>query len=151
MLHIKPATLREANNFIKLYHRHHDATQGMKFAISCYNNDRLVGTATAGRSVCRNNDQQYILEVTRNCAIPEDPYAKNACSKMYATIAQIGKLMGYEKIITYLLEDEPGITPKAAGWEFSHMTQGGTWNSEKRPRKTNAPTCPKQMWEKILN
>jgi len=150
MLKIYQISLKEANNFIKKYHRHHDIVQGLKFAIACYNNDKLVGVATAGRSVCRNNNQQRVLEVTRVCALSDDPHAKNACSKLYATVAQVAKIFGYEKVITYILEDEPGTSLKAAGWTFVHLTQGGTWHSEKRPRNYKNPTCCKQMWERIL-
>ena len=34
-LHIKPITLKAANEFVSKYHRHHKSTVGHKFSISC--------------------------------------------------------------------------------------------------------------------
>jgi hypothetical protein len=144
---IRPITLKAASDYIAQYHRHHKPPQGHKFSIACYDGDKLVGVACAGRPVCRNIDQNFTLEVTRLCS----DGTKNVCSMCYGRIARIAKEMGYNACITYILEDEPGTSLKAAGWKFDGLTQGGTWDAAKRPRKYDAPTCRKQRWKITFN
>jgi hypothetical protein len=142
ILRIRPITFADACAFVKDKHRHHKPPLSHKFSIACYDDDKLVGVAIAGRPVCRNIDQDYTLEITRLCS----DGTKNVCSMCYGRAARIAKEMGYDKCITYILEDEPGTSLKAAGWKFEALTQGGTWNSAKRPRAQTAPTCRKQRW-----
>ena len=45
--------------------------------------------------------------------------------------------MGFRKIITYILQSEPGITMKAIGWNIEEPNAGGGqngWNMPSRPR-----------------
>ena len=49
MLNIRPIHLKEANNFVKLYHRHNLPTVGGKFAVKCVNGDIVCGVAICGR------------------------------------------------------------------------------------------------------
>ena len=65
-------------------------------------------------------------------------------------IVDTAKEMGYEKIITYILESENGVSLKAAGWEQESTTKGGEWNRKNRPRNTTAPTVPKKRYGKNL-
>lgn len=62
--------------------------------------------------------------------------------------------MGYEKVQTYILADEPGTSLKAAGWSFEAMTAGGSWESSKQyaeqGRRRDQPEGPKQRWSKYL-
>ncbi|MEE1179245.1 MAG: XF1762 family protein, partial [Lachnospiraceae bacterium] len=58
--------------------------------------------------------------------------------------------MGYEKIITYILEEESGTSLLAAGWKFEAIAGGGNWSRPSRPRNTTAPTVPKKRYSKIL-
>ena len=99
---IVPITFRKACEFVNKHHRHHKAPRGCKFAIGCDVNGHLVGVAIAGRPVSRILDDGTVLEITRVCT----DGTKNACSKLYGTVSRIGKLMGYEKVITYILESE---------------------------------------------
>jgi hypothetical protein len=46
-LEIRPITLKDANEFVAKYHRHHKPTVGHKFSISCV----LGGTVRGLRSV----------------------------------------------------------------------------------------------------
>src|SRR5271154_2183650 len=102
----RPLHLREANDFVAKYHRHNMPTVGGKFAVGVVDAGKLVGVAIAGRPVARKLDGGKTLEVLRVCT---DGTA-NACSFLYARIAKIARLMGYDKIITYTLEEESGVS-----------------------------------------
>jgi hypothetical protein len=92
-------------------------------------------------------DDGKTIEVVRLCT---DGY-ENACSFLYSRAARVAKEMGYEKIITYILESENGSSLKASGWNLDKEScGGGQWSCPSRPRETTAPTCKKQRWIKYL-
>lgn len=66
-------------------------------------------------------------------------------------VAIVGRPLGYQRIITYILDDEPGTSLRAAGWTFGYRTAGGAWNSAGRPRKVSAHEGPKKMYGADLN
>ena len=107
---------------------------------------KLVGIAQVGRPVARALDDGKTCEVIRLCTDGAD----NACSFLYARAARIAAAMGYEKIITYILEEEPGTSLKAAGWEKEAPVAGRSWSCKSRPREDHAPTCNKTRWAKSL-
>ena len=158
---IVPISLKEANSFVEKYHRHHNPVVGHKFSIGVVDdNENLVGVAIVGRPVSRHLDNGKTLEVTRLCT--DGTY--NACSFLYSRCAKIAKDMGYEKIITYILETENGASLKASGWELEQeKAGGGSWNVPSRPReleptqlslfpqKPKYPTESKKRWSKFLN
>ena len=62
--------------------------------------------------------------------------------------------MGFKRIQTYILEEEPGTSLKASGWVLDGMTDGGDWNHSKAnagTRRTDQPQGRKQRWIKELN
>lgn len=131
-LTILPISLKDANNYIELHHRHHSKVQGHKFSIACYENNNLCGVAIVGRPVSRHLDDGKTLEIIRCCT--DGTY--NACSILYGRCAKIAKLMGYEKIITYILESESGISLFASGYTLaSDNCGGGSWDCKSRPRE----------------
>lgn len=145
-LEIRPCELKDANAFILSTHRHHKPVVGHRFSLSLFDGERLCGVCVVGRPVARNTDYRTVLEVTRLCT----DGTKNACSALYAAAARVGREMGYKKIQTFVLEDEPAVTLTAAGWKFSGKSEGGAWVHTAGPRRQDQPTCPKQRWEKIL-
>lgn len=96
------------------------------------------------RGKCIDNGKT--IEVVRLCTDGTD----NVCSFLYSRAARIAKEMGYEKIITYILESEDGASLRASGWEKEADTNGGSWNCKSRPRNTTAPTYKKQRWARNL-
>ena len=148
MLKIRPINLKAANAYIEQKHRHHKPVVGQRFSLSCMDGDILVGVAICGRPVARGCDPLRVLEVTRLCT----DGTKHACSMLYAAAARVARDMGFERIQTYILEDEPGTSVKAAGWTFDGMTKGGDWNNGpyKGTRRTDQPMGPKQRWIKVL-
>ena len=151
---IVPLTLAQANELVAALHRHHKPVLSHRFSIGVEHEAKLVGAAIVGRPVCRNVEQYRVAEVTR---LVTDG-TKNACSILYAAAARIAREMGFNKIQTYILIDEPGTSLKAAAWEFEVETPGGQWTTRAvdkvlrgaGPRRTDQPTVPKQRWAKVL-
>lgn len=141
-----PLELSKANEFVDTLHRHHNSVHRDKFRVGCSLNGKLVGVVQVGRPVSRNLDDGKTVEVVRLCT----DGTKDACSFLYAKAARIAKEMGYEKIITYILESEPGTSLIAAGWKQETVTTGGDWSRPSRPRNTDAPTVPKKRYAKLL-
>ena len=130
MLAIVPIHFKEACEFILAKHRHHRPPQGHKFSLAVTFDGLLVGVAVVGRPIARYLDDGKTLEVTRLCT---DGTA-NACSKLYAASWRVGREMGYQKMITYILQTEPGTSLLASGWICEGVAGGGNWNKPGRPR-----------------
>ena len=115
---IIPITLREANEFISLRHRHLGKAVGCKFALGLADeNGELIGVAVCGRPVSRYYDNGETLEICRVCT----DGTHNACSMLYGACVRVGKAMGYRRIITYTLESEHGSSVKAANFKYDGM------------------------------
>lgn len=141
-LRIRPINLKEANEFVAKYHRHHKPSIRHKFSVACYDGDRLCGVAVCGRPVSRFLDNGLILEINRLCT--DGTY--NACSKLYGACRRIAKDMGYAKIITYILESEPGASLKASGYICEGRAGGIMWTGERSGRDNGVPKELKTRW-----
>lgn len=150
-MRIRPLTLAQANELVAKMHRHHKPVQGHRFSIGLERDDgTIVGAAIIGRPVARKCDPYRVAEVTR---LVTDG-TRNACSALYGAAARIAKEMGFERIQTYILDEEPGISLRASGWTMVAMSPGGDWNQSAQyagKRRTDQPMQPKQRWEKVLN
>lgn len=109
-----PMELKEAQEYIHKYHRHHEPAHRDKFRIGCEDGGQLLGVVQVGRPVNRHMDDGKTLEVLRLCS----QGGQNVCSFLYSRAARIAKEMGYAKIITYILESESGTSLKASGWKL---------------------------------
>ena len=155
-----PMELKDAQNYINTYHRHHQAAHRDKFRIAAMDAGKIVGVVQVGRPVSRFLDDGNTLEVLRLCS----DGSKNVCSFLYSRAARVAKEMGYARIITYILETESGASLKASGWRCEAVNVGGAnWNVPSRPREVVAtqlslfqekPKYPenikKQRWVKTL-
>lgn len=114
MIEIRETTLREANTYVEELHRHHGKVVGHKWSLAAYKDGRLCGVAIVGRPTGRYLDNGSTLEVTRLCT----DGTRNACSALYAACARRAKREGYAKIITFILQSEPGQVsgPRAGRW-----------------------------------
>lgn len=146
MLKIKHIELKQANEFVLQNHRHHKSVQGHRFSIACYDDNKLCGVAIVGRPIARMIDQYNTCEVIRLCT----DGTKNACSILYAACRRAAKELGYERIITYILESESGTSLNASGWTYAYNTNGGSWDTPSRRRQDKAPLCPKKLYESDL-
>lgn len=138
MLDICPVSLAEANAFVAEHHRHHKPVVGHKFSIGCTDGEKIVGVAIVGRPVSRYLDDGWTLEVNRCCT----DGTRNACSILYAAAWRAARAMGYHKLITYILDTEPGTSLKAAGWRCVGQAGGLRWTGKRRPE---VDLCPAQM------
>lgn len=146
-LTVVPLVLSEACDFVTRLHRHHQKPHKHRFSIGVVDEEGVLrGVAIADRPVSRMMDQKFTLEVTR-LATDGCP---NACSHLYAAVARAAKAMGFHRVITYILESEPGTSLRAVGWEPRAKTQGGSWSRSSRPREDKHPLEPKVRWEKDL-
>lgn len=139
-----PITLRQARAFVQEHHRHHNAPQGGLFALALMRGPELVGVAIAGRPVSGELQRKGYLEVTRVCVLECVP---NGCSRLYGRVRRIAVLMGFTRVVTYTLPSEGGASLRAAGYERSGETDGGSWSCPSRPRIDSHPTEPKTRWE----
>lgn len=139
--------LRQANEFVALHHRHHPPEVGHRFSIGVKNVETgvLCGVAIVGRPKARMIDQRRVVEVTR---LVTDG-TRNACSLLYASAARAAKAIGYDEIITYTLESEPGTSLRAVGWEEVSLVRAEEWS---RPSRRRKPTlvAPKRKWRRVL-
>lgn len=146
MLTLTTISLADANAFVARHHRHHKPVTGHKFSIGCTENGELVGVAIVGRPVSRYLDDGLTLEVNRLCTTG----AKNACSFLYGAAARAAKALGYRKIITYILDTEPGTSLRAAGWVCAGLAGGKRWTGKRRPAVDLYPPQMKLRFEKSL-
>lgn len=141
-----------ARAFVETHHRHNRPPPGDRFRLGVWNGHELVAVAIVGRPVARMIDAETTCEVNRLCVDPtlDRALVWNACSMLYGAAAREAKRRGYERIITYTLETEPGTTLRAAGWTRETKTKGGSWNRPSRAREDTAPTCRKWRWAREL-
>lgn len=143
-LTVVPCDFSEAVSFVRLHHRHHRPPVGHKFSLAVADQSSTVrGVCMVGRPVARGNDDGWTLEVTR---LATDG-AANACSSLYSAAWRVCRELGYRRLITYILSDEPGTSLKAAGWKCLGERGGGSWSCKSRPRVDKHPTQKKLLFE----
>lgn len=142
-----PVSLREANAFVVEHHRHNGSVRGWKFGVGLADGGgSLVGVAVAGRPVARGLDDGLTLEVTRVCTLG----ARNASSRLYGAIRRAAKALGYERLITYTLAEEPGTSLRAAGWSRVAELGGRSWDTPSRRRVDKHRIADRVRWEVVL-
>lgn len=156
-LELVPITLREANAFIALHHRHHGKDRGCRFVVGCARAGKIVAVAIVGRPKARLLNDGFTAEVTRLCSIDVTPivtgadgqphHAPGACSMLYAACWRAARAIGYRKLVTYILPAEGGASLKGAGWKSIGEAGGGSWSRKERPRVDTHPTQVKLRWE----
>lgn len=146
MLEVKSIELVEANEIVRSWHRHHEPVHRDKFRCAATQDGNIVGVVQIGRPVSRCLDDGQTCEVVR---LATDG-TKNACSFLYARAANAARELGFKRIITYILADEPGTTLLAAGWTLDGIIKGKSWSCPSRPRQTTAPACDKKRFVKLL-
>jgi hypothetical protein len=70
---------------------------------------------------------------------------------LYSAAARVGKELGYLKIQTFILANEPGTSLRATGWTYDGDSGGGDWNRPSRGnRRTDQPMIAKHRYVKWL-
>lgn len=135
--------LDEANAFVEAHHRHHRPVVGHLFSLGAALDERIVGVVIVGRPVARMRDDGLTAEVTRLCT----DGTRNACSFLYGAAARAAFALGFKRIGTYILAEEPGTSLTAAGWRCIGEAGGGSWGRKDRPRVDKFPTQGKLLFE----
>ena len=123
----RPTTLRAANDFVQMHHRHNGRTSrdGGKFAVACEFMGDIVGVAIVGNplSATYMNKKRYghVAEVLRTCTSVDAP--RGAVSFLYGVCTRICREMGFDRLISYTLEEESGASLKGAGWSQTALTK----------------------------
>ena len=146
MLKLIPISLADANAFVAEHHRHHKPVRGHKFSLGCEQDGTLVGVAIVGRPVSRYLDDGKTLEVNRLCTTGE----RNACSFLYGAAVRAAKSLVYQKILTYTLDTEPGVSLRAAGWSCAGIAGGKRWTGVRCPKEDLYPAQMKLRYENYL-
>jgi hypothetical protein len=156
-LTVVPLHHKQANEFVAKLHRHHKPIRVTKFSIGASIDGKMVGVAMCMRPACRALDDGRTIEVCRVAAIAfeDDDDARNACSFLYGACARIARDMGYSKIMTYLLDTEPGMSVRGAGWTLEKKGCGGKPQGLRKNRPNGHKLTPvtlmtKQRWARLL-
>jgi hypothetical protein len=124
-MRIVPVTLKVANTFIALHHRHNKPVRGWKFGVALVNDVAIIGVACAGRPVARVLDDGLCLEINRTCT----DGSPNANSMLYGACRAAAKAMGYKRVITYTQAGESGASLRAAGFVLvKRLEPRGSWS-----------------------
>ncbi len=138
-----PVTLRAANAFVLLHHRHHKTARGCVTCLGVEVAGELRGVAVIGRPVARMLQDGRTAEVTRLCVIEGE---RNGASFLLGAARRAALALGYSRLLTYTLASEPGTSLRAAGWKPDGASEGGTWSRPSRGRIDKHPTEAKQRW-----
>lgn len=139
---VRPITYRAACEFVDRLHRHHKRPQGHKFSLCLMVEAVMVGVVMVGRPVSRKCDDGLTAEVIRLCT----DGTPNAASKLYGAARRVCGAMGYDRVLTFTLDSEPGTSLFAAGWEQVGVTSGKSWNVASRPRVDKHKLEPRKKW-----
>ncbi len=112
-LQLRPVCVAPAKDHVLRTHRRLKRIVGGMWSIGVYDGVELVGVAVVGRPNARKDDKPGRLQVLR-VAVEEGNY--NACSMLYGACARAAKAMGALDLWTFIHDDEPGTSLKAAGW-----------------------------------
>lgn len=148
MLRTRPVLMKRAAEIIGALHRHHRPPAGSLFVIAAEADGKIVGCVTVGRPVARRLQDGFTAEVTR---LATDGYP-NACSFLYGAAWRAARALGYRRMVTYILAEEPGTSLKAmkeAGWREVGSSRGGAWSRESRERSDLHPLQPKTRWQVV--
>lgn len=154
---IVPLTLAEARRYVAMHHRHNEPPLGHRFSIGLRRDGELVGVVIAGHPVARKADDGRTLELLRLTTEGD----RNACSRLYSAAVRAAAAMGYRRVITYTLAEEPGTSLRASGFRIDRITEGHTgWATANRPLVAEQmprlfdppkmPAGPKTRWIREL-
>jgi hypothetical protein len=146
-LTVSEISLRAANDFVALHHRHNVPVRGHKFSLGAYDSaGRLCGVAIVARPVARPWDAlKWRCEVRRTAT----DGTRNANSVLYGATRREAYRRGYRSVVTYTRDDEPGTSLKAAGWyPVGHRKPRAGWDAPSRPRtEVGGENIGKTVWE----
>jgi hypothetical protein len=153
-LRVVPCSLRKANDFVEVYHRHNlrTARDGGKFAVGVADGPLVVGVAIVGNPLSATLMDGLTAEVLRACVLPGAP--RNCNSFLYGACRRIWFEMGGRRIVTYTLTEESGASLRGAGWALAATVKGhdtATWGKQDHLRRREQAIIGvgKRRWEAL--
>lgn len=153
-LRVVPCSLRKANDFVEVFHRHNLRTSrdGGKFAIAVASGSAVVGVAIVGNPLSATLMDGFTAEVLRFCVLPDAP--RNCNSLLYGACRRVWFEMGGVKIVTYTLTEESGASLRGAGWTLAAEIKGhdtATWGKQDHLRRREQAIIgqAKRRWEAL--
>lgn len=146
---LRPISILYALSFCQDIHRrlpNAPFKQSILWAIAVFECNQLKGVSIVGKPNARSYDDGSRLQVLR-VAVKE--HTPNACSMLYGASSRAAKAMGVLSLLTYIHDDESGVSLRAAGWvEDGTFTNGGSWSTptRKRPLETANELGPKRRF-----
>jgi hypothetical protein len=138
-LRLVPVSLAEARRYVAEVHRHNDPPTGHRVSVAIADDTGTVrGVGVLGRPLARKSDDGRTAEVYR---VATDG-VPNGCSMLYGALVKAAWALGYDRVLTYTLEDEPGSSLRAAGWTHDGLAGGGDWATASQPQRLNASEKP---------
>jgi hypothetical protein len=141
----RPVTLRVANRFVGIEHRHLGEVPGCKFALAAYHGQRMVGVAITAYTTARLLNDPLRAEITR---LATDG-TFNACSFLYSRSKRVVQAMGFTSLKTYTRTDESGASLRAIGACCEAELKARSWakSSKKRQRVDRSAPASRYRWE----
>lgn len=153
-LRVEPIEFAIVTDFVRRHHKHCRPTPSWRYGAGCVNGTELIAVVVVGRPTARHIDQHRKVEVRRLCVNHDlaPGLTRHACSLLYGWAAREAKRRGFEAILTYTREDEPGTSLRAAGWVPVAMTklERRGWDRPGRRRAPDESPIRKVRWEKAL-
>lgn len=145
-LRLVPVTLREANAFVDLHHRHSEAVRGSIFVMGIADEEAIRGVAIVGRPVARELQDGFTAEVLRCCT----DGVRNGCSMLYGACWRGMQAAGYTRGVTYTLDQEGGASLRASGWtQVAELPPRAGWDAPARRRDNDRyVTSGRWRWQK---
>jgi hypothetical protein len=147
-LRLVPISLDVANEHVAAWHRHNEPVVQCIFRVGVSDSEGVLrAVAIVENPKGRGNVDGDTTEITR---LASDG-TRNACSMLYGACARASFALGYRTVITYIQDDEPGTSLKAAGFRIvaSRPARPG-WHTVSRPRDNlRYRSVQRQLWEKV--
>ncbi len=148
-LRVWPCTVKQAQKYVRRYHRHLPKVGGAMFAcaigtgpgVKSWGGVGLVGT---GAQEWEGTGRAIITRVaTKGVA--------NGCSMLYGALARAAKALGYVEVWTYTLPEEPGTSLLASSFVDMGLSDGGEHDRASRPRAPAVRADTKRRWMRVLS
>lgn len=147
-LTVVPSELDEANEFVRVHHRHLDPVVGHRFSLAVADESGTVrGVAIVGRPIGEYDQRGgWTLQILRSAT----DGCPNAPSALNAACWRAARALGYRRLLSFSLKSESGASYRAAGFKLvgeAGKRDGSGWSCRSRPRVDKAPQQRKLRWE----
>lgn len=125
-------------------HRHlRRPVTGWLFGVQVLRGERRIGVAMAARPSSRLLQDGLTVEISRVAVLEGE---RNACSFAYGALRRAARALGYQRVVTYTLEQESGASLRAAGFRCEGLAGGGQADRPSRRRQPVEQPGRKRRW-----